>query len=57
MQHNQEEWSYKALKDFYDINNELKNYSEKLTKKKQIIVATKLDVAQDESLYNELEKH
>lgn len=44
------------VKDFYDINNELKNYSEKLTKKKQIIVATKLDVAQDESLYNELEK-
>ena len=35
------------VKDFYDINNELKNYSEKLTKKKQIIVATKLDVAQD----------
>lgn len=44
------------VKDFYDINNELKNYSEKLTKKKQIIVATKLDVAQDESLYDELKK-
>lgn len=44
------------VKDFYDINNELKNYSEKLTKKKQIIVATKLDVAQDESLYDKLEE-
>lgn len=42
--------------DFYSINNELKNYSEKLTKKKQIIVATKLDVAQDNTLYKELEK-
>lgn len=42
--------------DFYSINNELKNYSEKLTKKKQIIVATKLDVAQDDTLYKELEK-
>lgn len=42
--------------DFYSINNELKNYSEKLTKKKQIIVATKLDVAQDDTLYKKLEK-
>jgi len=42
--------------DFYSINNELRNYSEKLTKKKQIIVATKLDVAQDDTLYKELEK-
>ncbi len=42
--------------DFYSINNELKNYSEKLTKKKQIIIATKLDVAQDNTLYKELEK-
>ena len=41
--------------DFYSINNELRNYSEKLTKKKQIIVATKLDVAQDNTLYKELE--
>lgn len=44
------------VEDFYSINNELKNYSEKLTKKKQIIVATKLDVAQDDTLYKELEK-
>lgn len=43
------------VKDFYNINNELKSYSEKLTKKKQIIVATKLDVAQDENLYKKLE--
>ena len=42
--------------DFYSINNELKNYSEKLTKKEHIIVATKLDVAQDDTLYKELEK-
>lgn len=43
------------VKDFYNINNELKSYSEKLMKKKQIIVATKLDVAQDENLYKKLE--
>ena len=42
--------------DFYKINAELKEYSEKLSKKKQIIVATKLDILQDEEKYKELEK-
>ena len=42
--------------DFNIINEELKQYSEKLASRKQIIVANKADVMQDESLYNELEK-
>ena len=44
------------VEDFNTINNELKQYSEKLSKRKQIIVANKIDVMQDETLYNELEK-
>ena len=36
--------------DFYAINNELKKYSEKLAKRKQIIVANKMDVVNDEIL-------
>ena len=44
------------VEDFYTINNELKQYSEKLSKRKQIIVANKIDVMQDEELYKELEK-
>ena len=42
--------------DFKIINKELKKYSEKLSKRKQIIVANKVDSMQDESLYNNLEK-
>ena len=42
--------------DFYAINKELKKYSEKLSKRKQILVATKMDIVQDETLYKELEK-
>lgn len=42
------------VKDFYDINNELKKYSEKLSKRKQIIVANKIDVINEEN--NELLK-
>ena len=42
--------------DFYKINEELKKYSEKLSKRKQIIVANKIDIMQDENLYLELEK-
>ena len=34
--------------DFYKINDELKKYSEKLSNRKQIIVANKLDSVQDE---------
>lgn len=44
------------LEDFKIINNELKKYSEKLSTRKQIIVANKVDSMQDETLYNDLEK-
>lgn len=44
------------VKDFEIINEELKKYSEKLSKRKQIIVANKIDSMQDENLYNDLEK-
>ena len=44
------------VQDFYIINEELKKYSEKLSKRKQIIVANKLDIMQDESAYKELEE-
>ena len=40
--------------DFHIINEELKKYSEKLSKRKQIIVANKLDIMQDDTLYKEL---
>ena len=43
------------VQDFYTINEELKNYSEKLSKRKQIIVANKIDIMQDEKGYKELE--
>jgi len=42
--------------DFKTINEELKSYSERLSKRKQIIVANKIDSMQDENLYNDLEK-
>ena len=42
--------------DFYAINNELKKYSEKLSKRKQIIVANKIDIMQDDSTLKEIEK-
>lgn len=44
------------VQDFYTINEELKKYSEKLSKRKQIVVANKIDVMQDENLYKNLEK-
>lgn len=44
------------VQDFYTINAELKQYSEKLSNRKQIIVANKTDVMQDEKLYKELEE-
>ena len=44
------------VKDYYTINEELRKYSEKLSKRKQIIVANKIDAMQDETGYNELEK-
>lgn len=44
------------VKDFEIINEELKKYSEKLSTRKQIIVANKVDSMQDKTLYEELEK-
>ena len=44
------------VKDFETINEELRQYSEKLSQRKQIIVANKIDSMQDASLYEELEK-
>ena len=44
------------VQDFNTINKELKKYSEKLSTRKQIIVANKIDAMQDESLYEHLEK-
>lgn len=46
----------KPVEDFKIINEELKKYSEKLSKRKQIIVANKIDSMQDETLYQELEE-
>lgn len=44
------------VKDFEIINEELKKYSEKLSKRKQIIVANKVDSMQNKTLYEDLEK-
>lgn len=44
------------IDDYYTINKELEKYSEKLIKRKQILVATKIDSMQDETNYNKLEE-
>ena len=44
------------VQDFYTINEELKDYSEKLSKRKQIIVANKIDIMQDDSGLRALEE-
>ena len=44
------------VEDFYTINEELKGYSEKLSQRKQIIVANKIDVMQDDEAIKELEE-
>lgn len=44
------------VEDFYKINDELKKYSEKLSKKTQIVVANKMDSLNDNSLLENLEK-
>ena len=44
------------VEDFNKINEELRKYSEKLSTRKQIIVANKVDAMQDENLYSELAK-
>ncbi len=43
------------VEDFYEINEELKKYSEKLSTRKQIIVANKIDAMQDDTGLKELE--
>ena len=42
--------------DFNKINDELKNYSQILATKKQIVVANKMDIANDETLIQEIEE-
>ena len=44
------------VEDFYTINKELKKYSEKLSTRKQIIVANKVDIMQNEETLKEVEK-
>ena len=44
------------VEDFYAINQELKKYSEKLSTRKQIIVANKVDIVQDETLRKEVKE-
>ena len=44
------------VEDFRTINAELKKYSEKLASRKQIIVANKIDIMQDDTYYKEVEK-
>ena len=44
------------VEDFYAINKELKKYSEKLSTRKQIIVANKIDVIQDDTLLKQVEE-
>ena len=45
-----------ALEDFDAINQELAKYSEKLVKRKQILVATKIDSMQDDTNLKKLEE-
>ena len=45
------------VEDFKTINEELKRYSEKLASKKQIIIANKIDIMQDDTLLKEVEKY
>ena len=44
------------IEDFKTINKELEKYSKKLSTRKQIIVANKVDIMQDEENYINLEK-
>lgn len=44
------------VEDYETINNELKKYSNKLSNRTQIIVATKADIILDDSGYKELKK-
>ena len=42
-----------ALEDFDAINGELKLYNEKLSTRPQVVVANKIDILEDESVYEE----
>ena len=42
-----------ALEDFDNINDELKLYNEKLATRPQVVVANKIDILEDESVYEE----
>ncbi len=44
------------VEDFYAINKELNKYSKKLSERKQIIVANKIDVMQDNALLKDVEE-
>ena len=44
------------IEDFEKINRELVKYNEKLSKRKQIVVANKMDALQDESKYEEFKQ-
>ena len=44
------------VEDFNKINDELKNYSQILSQKKQIVGANKMDIANDDTLVKEIEK-
>ena len=46
----------KAIDDFNKINSELEKYNDKLANKKQILVATKMDIMQDDENLKELEE-
>jgi len=45
------------MEDFHKINDELKHYAEKLSKKPQIIAANKLDLLENNEAYKEFENN
>ena len=45
-----------ALEDFDNINDELKLYNEKLATRPQVVVANKIDILEDESVYEEFKQ-
>ncbi|MEG0642122.1 MAG: GTPase ObgE [Clostridium sp.] len=46
-----------AIEDYEKINDELKLYNEKLSKKPQIVVANKTDIAEDDEAYENLKSY
>lgn len=46
-----------ALEDFDKINDELKLYNEKLSTRPQIVVANKIDILEDESVFEEFKNN